>query len=867
MQFHLDAATQAYIAEGLPPEEARRRALVDFGALELAKDEVRDLHPFHWIEEIGRDLRYAARQLRRNAAFTATVLLTLGLCIGANTAIYTIVDRLFFRPLPYPEPNRLLMLSTMHRKGGALDITTGQDGRQWEIIRDHATSLDSAVYGGTAGVNLYAGGRVEYVQEQRVSANFFHMLGITPRFGREFLREEDVPNGPQLAVLSSGLWQRVFRADPSIVGRIIDLRGAPYTVVGIVPQGFLSPFRDPGADQTEIWTPLHPSRNGEGGGINYQIIGRLKPGVTFAQANGQLRSITHDYFAAMHLPKDLISEETAIPLQTGITYDLRSAVRLMWAAVLLVLVIGCVNIAGILLARSATRSREIATRLALGAGRGRIISELLTEALLLALFGGLIGLVLGELALQALIHLNASRFDMAGPIHLDARVMAVMIAVSLVTSIFFGLFPAFEATSLDLRSALAEGGRGNAGGRRQWKRQALVFAEVALGVVLVAGAGLLIRTFMTLANASPGFDPNRVITATVSLQAARYATSTAGARLFRQSLDRIREIPGIESAAVAFTPPYGRPLNDYLAQVAGSPAADPQITNFTYATPGMFETLRMRLLRGRLFTDRDNAHAARVAVVNQAFVNLYLRNRPDPLGTPIKIENTDWQIIGIVNNVQEQNGWGGPFGPLDQFGEVYVPVEQFPDALFAMANTYYSPVWIVRTHSAVPGLREAMQRALASVDSRLPFSSFKTMPEVRGASMQDQRYRATFFSALAGLAVLLAAVGVYGLIVQSVAQRTREFGIRLALGAVTQNIVRAAVLPGIKLSVTGIACGIILSLFAMRLLKSLIWGVTTTDTTTFIAAATLLVTVAAFASLIPALRLVNLDPAQTLRDE
>jgi len=802
--------------------------------------------------------RYAARQLRRSPAFTITVILTLGLCIGANTAIYTLVDTLFFKSLPYPQPDRLVMVTSFFQKSGASGTNTSQTGAQWELVRDNATLLDSAVYGSTSGVNLFAAGHVEYVQQQRVSANYFHVLGIEPLIGREFARQEDVPSGPPLTVLSYGLWQRIFQGNRSIIGRTIDLRGAPYTVVGIMPRDFQT-------DQpVDLWTPLHPSRTGEGEGSNYGIIGRLKPGVTFAAASGQLNAIMQPVFKNMHLPPGVLVEERAISLQAGLTSDIRSNVELMWGAVALVLLIGCVNIAGILLARSATRSREIATRIALGAGRARVAGQLLAEAVLLAFGGGLLGLLIGEFALQGLIHLNPGQFDFWGPVHLDVRVMLIMLAIALGTSILFGLFPAFEATSVDLRSALAEGGRGSSGSRRQWKRQALVFAEVALGVVLVVGAGLLIRTFASLANRDPGFNPNHVMTASLSLQDARYNTTAAGVRLFRESLDRISQIPGVESAAVALSLPYQRPLNAGVQRVTGHDISGKQkIVNFDYVTPGFFKTLQIPLLRGRAFTTADNASSAKVAVVSESFVRYYLPNTLDPLGTHVD----DYQIVGIAADTQEQSGWGRGFGPLNAFRDVYVPAAQFPDGLFAMANTWFSPNWIVRTHGVVPGLQEAMRRALQSVDPRLPFSAFHSMSEVRGAALAKQRYWAALFSALAGLALALAALGLYGLIAQSVAQRTREMGIRMALGATVENVVRAAAAPGIALALLGIGAGLVLALFATRLLKSLIWGVTPTDPLTFVVVAAILIAVAGFASILPALRLTRLDPAVTLRDE
>lgn len=866
IETYLEIETEENMARGMPLEQARQAAHCKFGNPTLIREEIYQMNSVKVFESLYQDMRHALRMLAKSPPFTITVLATLSLCIGANTAIYTIVDALFFKPLPYPDPSRLVLLSTVFSKGGAFDVDTSQDGFQWELVRDHASLLDSAVYSGAAGVNLVAAGRVEYVIDQRVSANYFHVLGIEPLIGREFTRQEDVPKGPPLAILSYGLWQRVFHGDRTIVGRTIDLRGSPYTVVGIVPPGFRSIPAGVGDIGTsgppDVWTPLRPTHSGEGSGDNYGVIARLKPGVTAAQAKSQLNSIMHDYFARKHY-RGMSAEEQALPLQNGLTYDLRSSVYLMWGAVLLVLIIGCVNIAAILLARSATRSREIATRMALGAGRARVISELFAEALLLAVLGGMLGLAVGYGALEGLIRLNPDQFNIFGPAHLDLRVVAIMLAISLATSILFGLFPAFEAAAVDLRSALAEAGRGSSGSRRQWKRQLLVFAEVALGVVLVVAAGLLVRTFTILVNTNPGFDPNHVITATASLQDARYATAAAGARLFRESLEGIRQIPGVESAAVALTPPYARALNDGV-QIVGSNKGG--VTNFTYATPGLFETLRIHLLRGRLFTDADNFNAARVAVVNESFVKRYLRDQPDPLGRRIQIENKTWQIIGVVNNVQVKMGWGGA-GPVDQFAGVYVPVDQFPDGIFAMANFWFSPVWIVRTRGDFPSLPESMRRALQSVDPRLPFSSFQSIFEFRGASLKQQRYQATLFSALAILALLLAALGVYGLIAQSVAQRTREMGIRLALGATPRQVVRAAAVPGITLSLAGIGCGVVLALFTTRLLKGLIWGITGTDPLTFISVAILLILVAAVSSALPALRLTRLDPAQTLRDE
>jgi predicted permease len=817
---------------------------------------------------LRKNLAFAARQLRKSPAFTITVLVTLALCIGANTAIYSIVDALFFRPLAYPDPHRLLMLGTVARQGKASAFDNGQDGREWEAVRDHATFLDSAVYGGTNGVNLVADGRVEYVQEQRVSANFFGVLGVHPLRGREFTRQEDVRGGPPLVVLSYEIWRRVFHEDYSIIGRTIDLRGAPYTVVGIMPSGFRT---DSPAD---LWTPLQPSTQGEGSGTNYAVIARMKPNVTLAEANGQLAAIMRPIFRQVHLPLGMTLEERAMPLARGRAADVQSQVNLMWAAVILVLIIGCVNIAGILLARSGTRSREIATRMALGASRASIIGQLLAESLLLAIGGGFLGLIFGYFGLAALKQLNTVPVGFAGdtpsfeifhPVQLDLRVVGVTIAIALATSILFGLVPALEATSVDIRSSLAEGGRGATTGRRKWVRNSLVFAEVALGVVLVISSGLLIRTFARLTNLNPGFNPNHVMTASLSLEDARYQTTASGLRLFNSTLDRIRQIPGVESAAATLTTPYERPLN-YGTEVTTSQGKVADITNLTWTTPGFFDSLQIPLLRGRVFSDADTANAAKVVVVNRAFVNHFVKSG-DPVGAHVNIDGNPWQIIGVVADVQQKNGWGRQYAPVAAFAQIYMSLAQVPNGLFSGVNIWFTPSFIVRIRGTVAVLPDAMRRALEAVDPRLPFSSFHSMSEIRGAAVSQQRYQAVLFSSLAALALLLAALGVYGLIAQSVAERTREMGIRLALGATAQGVVRAAALPGIRLALAGIAAGLILALYATRLMKSLIWGIPATDPWTFITVAILLIVVATVSSTIPALRLTRLDPAQTLRQD
>lgn len=809
--------------------------------------------------------RYALRQLRHSPGFAATAIITLALCIGVNTAIFTVVDALFFRPLPYPHPDRLVLLSTIYSSAAVSGLNTSQAGRQLELA-EKCSLLEPAAYGGTiSGVNLFAGGQSQYVEQQRVTAGFFHVLGVSPLIGREFTRQEDVPGGPALTLLSYGVWQRVFHGNPSIVGRTVDLKGAPYTVIGIMPRGFRTV--DGPAD---LWTPLQPSTRGEGASPNYGIIARLKPGVALAEASDQLTAIMRPYFKA-RLGKDtgkIQLEERLVPLQTGLTRGLQSSVHLIWGAVILVLLIGCVNIAGILLARSGRRSREIATRIALGASRARVMRQLLAESALLAFCGGLLGLLFGEWALDGLLRLNPDEFANWGAIHLDPQVAGIMLVAALATSIVFGLLPALEATSIDIRGALSQSGRTATHGRH-WKRQGLVFAEVALGVVLVVSAGLLIRSFARLVNTNPGFNPKHVITAPLSLQDVHYKTSAAGARLFHDTLQRIREIPGVEAAAVTATAPYKRPLRANVRSISGVPVRlDFDMTNLSYVTPGFIKALQIPLLRGRVLSQLDNANSEKVAIVNKAFVEYYLSHVPNPLGKSVETGGGTYRIVGVVANVTyNMIGWQQRFGPVGGAPHVYVPVSQFPDGIFAMTNVWFSPSFIVRTRGNISGLDNAMQRAIESVDPQLPFSSFHTISQLRGEALHQERYQAVLFAAFACLALLLAALGVYGLVSESVAQRTREMGIRMALGASARKLIATAAKPAIALSLAGIAAGFVLAVFAVRLLSSMIWGIRAVDPLTFALVAALLITVAALASILPALRLARLDPAQTLRHE
>src|SRR5664280_1378817 len=806
------------------------------------------------------DLRFAFRQLRKAPGFTLIVIGTLALCIGVNTAIFSVLDAVLLRAAPYPEPDRLAVVVTATRGGGAEDINTSQTGALFEAVRDHVPGLDVAAHAWPGGANFAANDRPEYIQQQRVSAGYFRVLGMAPRTGREFSRQEDVPEVVAVAILSDAFWQRALHGDDAVLGRTISLRGEEYTVVGIMPRDFRA------AAPVDVWTPLRPSRDGEGGGSNYDVIARLKPGVSWAQASEQLRSLSQALNADPAFPREMKNfEERIIPLETGATQDVRSELLLTWAAVLMVLLIGCVNIAGLLLARAGARGREMATRMALGGSRAAIVRQLLMESVLLALAGGIAGITVGGFALDWLKQLGAEKNQLWYPIELDARVLAVMMGIALATSLLFGLAPALHTSRLDIRTVLNEAGRGIAGGRRRWTRGVLVAAEVALSLVLLIGAGLMVRTLVWLNGLNPGFDTRNVIAAEASLQDARYQTSAAVNRLYTQTLERMRRIPGVQSAAVALTLPYERPLNDGFRTVDGVDR-EQRAGEVVYTTPGYLETMRIPLLAGRGLRDSDSTQNPKIVVVSQSFAARYFAHG-DAVGRHVDMGGGSREIVGICGDVQLHSGITAKFGPLSIEPTLYVPASQTKDGFLQLVHTWFSPKWVIRTSGPTANLNGQIRAALADVDPQLPIAHFRTVEELRNVQTGSQRYLAALFSMLAGLALLLAAVGLYGLISQSIAQRRHEIGIRLALGATARQTIAGAMRPGILLAIAGIGAGLGMSLVAVRFLRSMLWGVRATDPATFAATAGILLVVAALASLAPALRILRMDPAETLRNE
>ena len=812
--------------------------------------------------ESFRHLQFATRQLRRNPGFTATVLVTLALSIGANTAIFSLVNALMLKSLPYAHPERMGTIYARITGPGASDERFGIDGMRWELLRDGTPALISAVLGGTSGVNLQAGPRAQYVRDGRVSAHYFDVLAIQPILGRNFLEDEDRPHGPKVAILSDALWRNLFGADPGILGQPILLKGEPYTVIGVLPQGVTTP------SNADIYTSLQPSREGEGSGINFDAITRLRDGATWQQADVQINR------AWAPIAERLASSNPgvhanfySVSLQKGETDSLRPQVLGLMVAAGFILVIACANLAGLTLVRVLRRTSEVATRLALGASPWQIQKQLWIENLLTALLGGAVAIGVGFFALRGLLLLlpeprsyAPEHFLSVARVPLDGGVLAFTLVISLLTSVLFGMLPAFASRKVDLRSAMTGRAVARTGSLRV--RQALIIAEVALTVVLLAASGVLIRSLIHLETLPPNFNPNNVMVAKASLDDVRFHDPAAFRTLLDESTAAMRQIPGVQNAAVGLSLPYERALNDGVTLSDGKEAGRQDATDVVYVTPGYFDTLQMPLLAGRFFTDADGPNAQRVAVVNLAFARKFYGG-----GNPVgRYVNKDTLIVGEVADVSVSSGLYSE-APLMSEQAMYVPAAQVNPQLAALVHVWFQPDWVVRTAGPVQGLTAQMQRALAKADPNLPASGFYSMRDLLAQTLATQRIEVALLGTMAALALLLSAVGIFALVANMVAQRTREIGIRMALGStITQAMVQVG-RSGAGASAVGIVLGLVLSAGALRVIRSALYGVGIYDALSLSAVVITLIMVTLLAIVVPTLKIASIDPARTLRED
>jgi macrolide transport system ATP-binding/permease protein len=807
--------------------------------------------------EIRQHLRFAARQLCRNPGFTATVIITLALSIGANTAIFSLVNVLMLKSLPYSHPERMGTIYTRVTGSHPSDERHGLNGEQWELLRDNVPSLISAVSStGTSGVNLGLGSHGQYLRAGRISAHYFDVLALQTILGRNFSEDEDRPHGPKVVILSYGLWRNTYSSNPNILGQSIQLKGEPYTVIGVLPESSTTPLN------ADLYTALQPSRGGEGSGTNFECITRLRDGATWQQADAEINRVWSVRAHRYELQNSPGAQVTyySVPLQKGETDSLRPQVLSLMLAAGFILLIACANLAGLTLVRMLRRAPEVATRLALGASRWQIQKQFWIENLLLALVGGVVSIGMGLAALRGLLLLLPEHFLPVAHVPLDARVMAFTLAVSLLTSVLFGMLPALTARSVDLRSSMAS--RAVASGSSVVLRQGLIAGEVALTVVLLAASGLLIRTLVHLETLPPGFNPNGVIVAKASLDDVRFHDPAAFRKLLDEGTAAMGKIPGVQNAAVGLSLPYERTLNSGVTLSDGKEAGQQDGTDVVYVTPGYFGTLQMPLLAGRIFTDADGPNAQHVAVVNQAFTRKFYGGT-NPVGRYI---DKDTLIVGEVADVSVSSGlYEG--APLMSEQGMYIPAAQLKAQELSLVHVWFQPDWIVRTAGPVEGLTDQMQRAIASVDPNLPFSGFYSMRDLLAKTLATQRVEVALLGALAALALLLSAVGIFALVANIVAQRTREIGIRMALGSTVSQAMVQIGRSGAGASVLGLFLGLALCAGALRVMRSVLYGVGIYDAPTLATVVLTLVLVTLLATTLPTLRIAKIDPANTLREE
>lgn len=821
------------------------------------------------METLWQDVRYAARLLMRSPGFAAVAVLTMALGIGANTAIFSVVNTVLLQPMNYPHPEQLVELENTSPQGNG-DFTSIPKFTVWREQTQVFDSVAAYDFSGP-GINLTGGDRPEQVKGIHASADYFRVFGAPLAMGRTFTRDEDVPGGPNVAVISNGLWQSRYGRDPGIIGKSIELGGEPYTVVGVLGGAFRTDT------PIDVWIPLRADPNSTDQGHYLRATARLKLGVTLAQAQAAMKlaaDVFRRKFPNLPImgPKDSF---TAVPYRDSVIGDVRKGLLLLFGAVGFVLLIACANVANLLLARATIRKREIAIRAALGAGRLRTILQLLTESVLISLAGGMLGLLLGYVGVRVLLAMHPSGIPRIGEtgslVGLDVSVLAFTLGISVLTGIVFGLIPAFGASRSDLSLTLRESGsRAGTSLRHNKVRSSLVVTEIALALVLLTGAALLIRTFAALEAVSPGFDVHDVLTMEMSLSGRRFEKAAEVDQLEREGRQRIESLPGVESAAMTCCLPleggFGLPFN-ILGQPPKTGFYNGEST-YLLVSPHYFAVFRIPMLRGRTFTDVDNAGGTRVVIVNEAMAKKYWPNG-DALGAQIIIgkgvgpefEEPPREIIGIAGNVHE----GGLDQPPDEI--MYVPIAQVNDGIIALNNRIIPMTWVVRTKVPPFSLSSEIQKELREASGGLPVAHIRDMEQVEGESLDENNFNMTLLTIFAAIALLLASIGVYGLMAHSVQQRTQEIGIRMALGASPQKVRSMVVGQGLRLAAVGVILGVAAALALTRLMGSLLFGVKPWDPATIIGVAAILGGVTWLATYLPARRASRVDPMVSLRYE
>jgi len=858
IQSHLRMAACDRMESGESGDEARHAVQREFGNVTLIKETTRDMWGWTWLDALLEDLRYGLRMLRKNPGFTSVAVLTLALGIGANTAIFSVVNAVLIHPLPYSHPERIVVLSG----APVLYSTPKTTGSYGEIALvdwfSHTRSFENTAIYETGEVNMAGAGQAERIKASQVSVDFFRTLGVQPQ-GRTFLPDESVPGRGQVAILGEPLCHR-FGAPDDVIGRTVLLNGMKFTVVGVMPAGFTFPGK------TQIWLPLPLPWTFEASHISadtifFTPIARLRPGVSLIQARDEVLRVA---FPASDAESTEARKDFEIkPLREALVGNDRPMLWLLLGAVAFVLLIACADVANLLLAHAVVREREMTLRAALGASRLRLIRQNLAESLLLSGLGGLAGLLLAAWSLGGIRLLVPSNMPLAAPIRIDGGVLAFTLAVSLASGLLFGLLPSLHACRSELSGSLKEGGRlnGSARGHLGQTRSLLTVMEGALSVVLLVGAGLLIRSFARLSEVNPGFNTQRLLTTQVSLAEGIYQAPTRRNEYYETVLQRVAALPGVRSAAFTSNLPLSGAavtsafeLQVKEASKQPPPVGDSRDALLTAVSPSYFRTMGIPLLAGRLFEDGDRDASPKVAIASESLARAFW-GKENPLGKHVSLPITppDWcEIVGVVGDTRHAGLSAEPSE------ELYLPLRQ---------SASPTAFLVIRTEGAPALITAEVRRAVAEVDRNEPLSEFVTMQEHISNSMSPSRFRTVLTSIFAALALTLAVVGLYGVMSYTVSRRTHEIGVRMAIGARGEDVVKLVLGQAFRLILLGVGIGVIGALVLTRLLSSLLYGVKPEDPLTFIVVGLLLTGVALLASYIPARRATKVDPMVALRYE
>jgi predicted permease len=869
LRDHIERQTAANVASGMASEEARRRARAHFGAFDGVREDCREERRGFWLETFFADVRFGMRMLRKNPGFTLIAVLTLALGIGASTAVFSVVNAILIKPLPYPHSERILIPWHVPPGGAYLGFSEAPWGRvDAEFAFQESKTFESLGAFKTDSFNLTGSGDPLRLDGLRASAGFFPTMGISPVLGRAFTIEEDQPGHEHEVILGGSIWRDVFGGDPHILGRVIDMNGEPYTVVGVMPLGFVFPraeemppnFNMP--RETQLWVPLAlapgpliPAEPQE-----LAVIGCVKPGVTIDQAQAEMNVLAGRLDRQYPRGKGGF-ESRLIPLSRQVAGDTRRPLLLILGAVGVVLLIACSNVASLLLARTLGRSREFTLRAALGAGRTRLVRQLLTESVLLATVGGVVGFLFAYAGIYFVKMFGPPNIPRLHEVRLDVWVFSFTLGVTFVTGILFGLAPAIGATRQNLVEALKEGGH-RAGGSNASAglRKIFIVSEVALALVLIVAAGLLTQTFFRLLAVDPGFRAAHVLTFEVTLPGAKYTDQQHIVALYQRALASLRALPGVNAVGVVETLPMGGATDSTAIRFSNTPLAAAKknpLANYTIASPGFFAAAGTPILRGRDFLDTDTANSQPVAIINSAMAKKFWPGE-DPIGKQVAPGSPQYPletIVGVVADVKHISLREEP-PP-----EMYVPYTQkvWPSLLTMDV--------VLRTSVDPASMASSVRQAIHSIDSDLPLARVATLDTVVSDSMTQQRFSVLLLGSFGAIALLLASIGMYGVISYSVMQRTQEIGIRMALGAKRRSVLAMVLGQGARLGALGIAIGLVAALALTRLMAGFLYGVQATDPLTFAGVSLLLLAVALVACWIPARRAMRVDPMIALRYE